>query len=92
MKTLKRWCAVMSLWIAWGMVAIAQPPTRQDEFVPITELPPQDQMPAAPLLIGAYVFALVVLFAYVFFVSRRLNGVQQELERLDSALKQSGRA
>jgi hypothetical protein len=92
MKTLTRWCAVLTLMVMWGLALSAQQPSRQDEFVPITQLPPQEQMAAAPLLIGAYVFVLVVLFAYVFRVASRLQTVQQELNRLDSTLKQGGRA
>jgi hypothetical protein len=42
MKTLKRWCALMGLWMAWGILAIAQQqPTRTNEYVPIKDLPPQ---------------------------------------------------
>jgi CcmD family protein len=92
MTTLKRWCAVVSLVIVWGVTVAAQQPTQQGEFIPVSELPPQEQLPAAPLLIGAYAFVLLVLFVYVFFVARRLTAVQQELERLDSSVKQGGRA
>ena len=93
MTILKRWCALMWLWMAWGMVVIAQQqPTRTNEYVPIKELPPQEQLAAAPLLIGAYVFVLAVLFVYVFSVARRLTNVQRELDRLDTTIKQSGRA
>lgn len=92
MTTLKRWCAVVSLVIMWGVTVAAQQPTQQGEFLPVSELPPQEQLPAAPLLIGAYAFVLAVLFVYVFFVARRLTAVQQELERLDSSVKQGGRA
>ena len=49
------------------------PPSQQEEFIPIDELPPQDQLPAAPLLVGAYVFVLLMLFGYMFSVSRRLD-------------------
>ncbi len=35
-----------AFWLAPGL-AFAQPP-QQDEFVPLSELPPQDQLPAAP--------------------------------------------
>lgn len=70
--------------------ATAQP-EQQDEFVPISELPPQDQLPAAPLLVAAYMFVLVGLFAYLFSVTRRLTGVQRELERLESDVKQHSR-
>jgi hypothetical protein len=92
MKTLKRWCAVIVMWMTWGMMLAAQQPTRQDEFVPIDQLPPQEQLAAAPLLIGAYVFVLAVLFLYVLSVARRLTNVQRELDRLDTTIKQGGRA
>lgn len=88
MKTLKRWYAVIWLLVGWGMVVAAQQPSQQGEFLSLDQLPPQDQMPAAPLLIGAYAFALVVLFLYVLSVARRLANVQQEITRLDSAIKQ----
>jgi CcmD family protein len=60
------------------------PPTQQEEFLPIDELPPQDQLPAAPLLVTAYSFVVLALFAYVFSVARRLGVVQRELDRLQS--------
>lgn len=69
----------------------AQQPQQQDEFVPIEQLPPQDQLPAAPLLVAAYSFVVLALFAYVLSVARRLGSVQRELERLESELKRSGR-
>ncbi|MGE0443731.1 MAG: CcmD family protein [Vicinamibacterales bacterium] len=68
-----------------------QMPEQQDEFIPIDQLPPQDQLPAAPLLIGAYAFVLVALFLYVFSVAKRLSTVQREVERLEGDLKRSGR-
>ena len=71
--------------------AQAQPPQQQSEFIPIDQLPPQDQLPAAPLLIGAYAFVLAMLFLYVVSVSRRLGTVQRELARVESQLKRSGR-
>jgi CcmD family protein len=59
-------------------------PKQTDEFVPISQLPAQDQLPAAPLLVTAYAFVWVVLFAYVVSVGRRLTKVQHEVERLES--------
>ena len=67
------------------------PPKQQDEFVPIEQLPPQDQLPAAPLLVTAYSFLVLALFAYVVSVARRLGSVQRELERLELDVKRSGR-
>ena len=80
--------------VAGPAAAYAQPPQpqQQDEFVPIGDLPPQDQLPAAPLLIAAYSFVALALFTYLISVSRRLGRVQRELERLEADLKKTGRA
>jgi CcmD family protein len=72
----------------------AQPPAEPEqtkEFIPIDELPPQEQMPAAPLLIGAYSVLVLALFAYVVSVARRLAVVQREVERLETDLKRGTR-
>ena len=100
MKTLKRWCAVLSVVFVSAVVPVRaqQPspqssqPSQQNEFIPIDQLPPQDQLAAAPLLIGAYVFVLAVLFLYVLSVAPRLTNVQRDLDRLDTTIKQGGRA
>jgi CcmD family protein len=64
---------------------------QQEGFVPVDQLPPQDQLPAAPLLIAAYVFVLLALFGYVFSVAKRLNAVQREVQRLEGDIHRSGR-
>ena len=69
----------------------AQPPEQQEEFLPVEDLPPTEQIPAAPLLIGAYAFVVVVLFLYLVSVSRRLVVVQREVQRLEADMKRSGR-
>ena len=63
---------------------------QQGEFVPIDQLPAQDQLPAAPLLIAAYIFALMALVGYLLSISRRLRGVQQEVTRLEKEIAGSG--
>jgi CcmD family protein len=60
--------------------------------VPISELPAQDQLPSAPLLISAYAFVWLALGGYVLSVARRLTAVQREVERLDTDLKKGSRA
>jgi hypothetical protein len=62
-----------------------------DEFRPLSELPPEEQLPAAPMVVAAYIFALLAFFAYVFTLSRRLSAVKQEMSRLEGELKRSGR-
>ncbi len=91
MRRFLRALAVLTL-LASGpasAAAAAQPP-QQDEFVPISELPPQEQLPAGPLLVGAYVFVLAVLFAYVYSVAGRLKAVQRDLARLEGDAARRG--
>ena len=76
--------------LAAGPVAAAQPqepPKQLDEFVPIDQLPQEEQIPAANLLIPAYAFVWVAVFAYVISVAKRLGTVQREVDRLESDLK-----
>lgn len=80
----------MAEWPSTAVLA-AQQPEAQNEFVPIDELPPQDQLPAAPLLVVAYAFVVLALSAYLISVARRLGAVQRDLERLEAELKRSGR-
>jgi CcmD family protein len=62
-----------------------------DGFEPISELPPDERLPAAPMLVAAYVFVTLALFLYLFSLSRRLGAVKQEIARLESDVKRSGR-
>ena len=68
-----------------GAAGAQQPqPRQQDEFVPISEVPPQEQLPAQPLVIGAYAFAWVAIGGYVLSLSRRLDAVARDIQRLES--------
>ena len=91
--TLRRLLASFLLVLALAPVAAAQQPPQQpqDEFVPISELPPEEQLPAAPLLIAAYAFVWLALGGYVWSVARRLSGVQREMDRLESDVKRGNR-
>jgi len=60
-----------------------QPPAGQSEFRPMSEVPPSEQLPAAPLLITAYVFFLVAVLFYVWTIWRRLNKVEADIRALD---------
>ena len=67
MKSLKRIVVVLALLASMaggaGLAAQTSPPPKSadTEFVPIDQLPPQEQLPAAPLLIGAYAFVALAL-------------------------------
>ena len=44
-------------------------------------------LPAAPYVIGAYVGIWIVLFAYVFVLSRKAKHTRDDIEALKEALK-----
>jgi CcmD family protein len=46
------------------------------------QLPPGEQMPAAPLLVGAYAFIWVAIAVYLWTIWRRLNKVEAEMRAL----------
>ena len=68
------------------------PPEPPERFTPLDELPPEEQLPAAPLLVSAYAFVVLALFGYLLSVAKRLGAVQREVDRLERDLKKSGRA
>jgi CcmD family protein len=91
-----RWRAVLlCILLAAGAATVPltaqdQPPKRpaQDEFVPIDELPPQEQLPAAPLLIAAYSVAWVLVAGYLFSIWRRMGRVEHELAEIGRRVQQ----
>ncbi len=59
-----------------------QMPADPNQFVPIDRLPTTEQLPAAPLLVAAYVFILVALIVYVWLVWRRVARVEADVRAL----------
>jgi len=83
---------LLSALVVTPLAAARQPPTEQQgEFVPAGDLPQREQVPAAPLLIGAYAFVMVALFGYVVSVSRRIGAVNADIARLEAELKRGSR-
>jgi CcmD family protein len=83
--TFKRFLQAMLL----GLILISTPVVAQpqqppaaarDEFVPVTDLPDSEKLPAAPYLIAAYTIVWLVLLGYVWSIWRRLSQVEQELK------------
>jgi CcmD family protein len=94
MMTIRRLAASLVLVLALTPGAFAQQPPQKptEEFVPVSELPPQEQLPSAPLIVAAYAFVWLALGGYVLSVARRLATVQREVERLETDLKKGTRA
>ncbi|MGH9176728.1 MAG: hypothetical protein ACRD1H_20335, partial [Vicinamibacterales bacterium] len=82
-------CAVVVLLLCSGRTEVLiaqtpqQPPQQQDEFVPIDQLPPEEQVPAAPMVVAAYGFIWVAFIAYVFTLVKRVRKVEDDVRRLE---------
>ena len=65
-----------------GLALATDQPAGQTEasregYVPVKDLPPAEQLPAAPLVIGAYAFIWLGVMAYLWTISRRLAAVDR---------------
>jgi hypothetical protein len=80
---MKTFAAILCWMALAGPAAGYQPPAAQSEYVPASPGASTEQLPAAPLLIGAYGFVWVAAMAYLWTIARRLNRVQDDLRALE---------
>jgi CcmD family protein len=77
--------------IVWlGANLLAQtPPTQGGDtgWVPITQLPPGETLPAAPFLIAAYAIIWVGVLLYAWSIWKRLGKVEREMHALEQRRK-----
>jgi CcmD family protein len=77
-----------------GVAAQQQPPQQspaQEGFVPVDRLPAQEQLPATPLVIGAYAVAWVAVFGYLISIWARLGKVEREIQVVSRRIEPGGR-
>lgn len=75
--------AIVLLWsVALMVPAVAYAQGGQNEFVPVNQLPPTEQMPAAPLVIAAYAFVWLATIFFLWSIWRRLGKVQADIDAL----------
>jgi hypothetical protein len=57
-------------------------PAALDEFVPVSELPDAEQLPAAPLLLTAYAAFWIAAFLYLWSIRKRMASLDRDLADL----------
>ena len=75
---------LLCAWLMGAVVAIDAQPQPPKDFVAVDESQPGEQIPALPLIAGAYGFIWVALLGYVWSVGRRLQKVERELLELEA--------
>jgi CcmD family protein len=87
MRLIRTLVGMTMLLAALGTPLFAEQPPRQppqqEEFVPIDELPPEEQVPAAPMVVAAYSFVWVAFLVYVFMLVKRIRRVEADLAALE---------
>ena len=80
-------CAI----VLTGSVFAMQPPAAQGEYVPASPGTATEQLPAAPLLIGAYACVWIAAMVYLWTIWRRLNKVEDDLHALQRKMSRTDR-
>jgi CcmD family protein len=76
-------CVAMLALPAVVLAQTQQPPPAQGEFVPLSEIPPEEQIPAFTLVAAAYAFVWAALMFYLWTIARRLRRVDDDLKALE---------
>ena len=79
--------AVSVLVPAPGAASQQQPPPQpaQEEFVPLDQLPPEAELPAAPMVIAAYSFVWAAFLVYVWSLVKRVKRLEGDLQSLEQS-------
>jgi CcmD family protein len=72
--------AATGLLVSCQMAFAGQEP--QGGFVPASSLPQAEQIPAAPLLIAAYIFVWMALMGYLWSIWSRIGRIEKDMETL----------
>ena len=76
----RTWIALVTF-VLLGANAFAQQ-AAPDGFVPMSSLPPGEELPAARFLVASYAFFLMLMVFYVWTIWKRLAKVEQEMKEL----------
>ncbi len=88
--------ALVAIWLTGlsGFTTVAmiaqQPPSGSDQFRPLDQLPPGQELPAAPFLVGAYAFVWVAAMFYLWTIWRRVGKLGDEMKALERRSARGG--
>lgn len=78
--------------LAMPAVVLAQPPpAASQEYLPVDPSTAQEQLPAAPLVMGAYAIVWIVVVLYLWSIWRRLSTVEREIAQISRRIEAGDR-
>ena len=75
----RTWIALVSF-LLLGATAFAPQPASPDGFVPMSSLPPGEELPAGRFVVASYSFFLLLMVFYLWTIWKRLAKVEQDLK------------
>ena len=89
---LVRVCLIAAMMLGAPVLSLAQqPPKAPEGFVPVDQLPGEEELPAKPLVAAAYGVAWLAVLIYVFSIWKRLNIVEREMADVARRIEAGGR-
>ena len=76
----RTWIALVTF-VLLGANAFAQQ-AASDGFVPMSSLPPGEELPAARFVVASFAFFLMLMVFYVWTIWKRLAKVEQDMKEL----------
>lgn len=67
------------------------PPDAKQEYVPVDPTENQEQLPAAPLVMGAYAVVWVAVVLYLWSIWLRLSRVEREIAQVSRRIDAGGK-
>jgi hypothetical protein len=89
--SLLRVLLVAAMMLVAPPLALAQPPSPPEGFVPVDQLPGQEELPATPLVAAAYGVAWAAVLIYLFSIWKRINTVEREMADIARRIEAGGR-
>ncbi|MEQ1727220.1 MAG: hypothetical protein ABL982_02475 [Vicinamibacterales bacterium] len=77
----RTWIALVTF-VLVGANAFAQQTASPDGFVPMSSLPPGEELPAARFVVASYSFFLLLMVFYLWTIWKRLSKVEQDMKEL----------
>ena len=87
---MKRFLALIFVTMASAAVFAQQKPPATEQYLPVDQLPPTEQMPSAPYVIAAYGLIWLIAMFYLWTIWRRIGKLETDMHALERQRAKGG--